>query len=47
MDSSYFRVIFPVRKLNIRIWQEGCDTVAKCEDEGENVSEVGVLFVYI
>jgi hypothetical protein len=34
MDSSYFRVIFPVRGLNIRIWKEGCDTSQNVKTRG-------------
>jgi hypothetical protein len=46
-DSSYVRVSFPFRKLNTWTAREGSARQAKWDEEGENVSEVGIVFVFL
>ena len=43
-DSSYFRVIFPVKNEKIRICRSGRENVINDDESGESVIHVGVDF---
>lgn len=43
-DSSYRRVIFPVKKENMRICLSGNEKVTKCDESGDSVMQVGMDF---